>query len=204
MFNDGLDRGETGAAGDQQHWLFGILAQVETTMRTIETHHVAFFQLIEYVLGKLPARNMPDMQLQTRIVVRRIGQREGATAAFLEQNFDVLPCEVLQALIRRQLEFDDHHVGRGARQLLYACRKSLGRYLLRRAQFTALNEQIAARLGATEQRTASQPIGLTQRIPLCSAVIEPLYLNTSWYTSSEIFGINARTRWSFRFINGMM
>ena len=67
MFDDGLDRCKTSARSDQQHRLCGILTQVETAMRPVDTQNVALLHGVEHMIGKLAARHMPDMQLLSLI-----------------------------------------------------------------------------------------------------------------------------------------
>ena len=55
---------------------------------------------------------------EQRIVFGRGSERKAAPPAVVEQEVDVLPGEILQALVRRQLERHDRNIGRDLVDLL--------------------------------------------------------------------------------------
>lgn len=100
-FGDGvldnrLDRRKTRAAGDQHNRLRRVFAQKKAAVRPVQADDVARFHGIKYLPGKLPARHLADVQMQTGIIMRRVSQRERAAPAILEQNIDILAGQELQ------------------------------------------------------------------------------------------------------------
>ena len=112
------------------------------------------------------------MQLQEGVVVRRIGQREAALLAVLEQDVDVLPGEELQALAGRQLEVDRHDVGCQALKLLDARGHGLDRNVGGRTDLLRFERQIGLRPGATEERQAGGLFLVAQRLRLGLAMVD--------------------------------
>jgi hypothetical protein len=101
-----------------------------------------------------PARYVADMQLQQRVVMRRVGQRETALLAVLEQNIDVLPGEELQALVGRQSQMHVDHIRCQTLHFLDARRQGFDRNIGRSADLLAFQLEIRLRLGAAKEREA--------------------------------------------------
>lgn len=91
---------------------------------------------------------------------------------FFEQDLDVLPGQELQPFAGWELEFDDHHIGRGARHLLHAHRQGLDGQVTRRAHFAYFDFQVALRLGTAEQREPVTPVVLAQSMKLRLSVVD--------------------------------
>ena len=116
--------------------------------------------------GKETAGYVTDVQLQSGVVVRRVGQRESSPTTFLQQDLDVLPGQELHPLAGRELDFDDHHVARGARHFLHAHRQGLDRQVARRTHFADFDVQVAPCLGAAEQGETVASVVFAQRVKL--------------------------------------
>ena len=158
VLDDRLDRREAGAAGDEDDRLVRLLAQVERAERPFEAQDLAPLELVEELVGEEAAGHVPDVQLEQRVVVRRRREREAAPPAVLQQEVDVLAGEVLQALVRRQLERDDRDVGR---RPCRSTRSRQGRRRIwmspaRRTSRTSMHE-VGQRLRAAEEREALAP-----------------------------------------------
>ncbi len=67
--------------------------------RSFEAQDVLDLHGREDLLGKGATRNEADVQLEQLVLVRRVGQREGAPLAVGKQKLDVLAGEELQALV---------------------------------------------------------------------------------------------------------
>src|SRR5215472_12512184 len=106
-----LDRREAGAACHENHGLVGILAQIEHAIRTFETQDLAPLVLVEELGAEISAWNVADVQIEQRIILRRSRDGEAASTPVAQQQIDVLPREVLQALVGWKLERDDRNVG---------------------------------------------------------------------------------------------
>src|SRR5574343_740455 len=171
MLDDGLDRCEAGAAGEQDHRLGRILAQVEAAVWAVETQDVTHLHGREHLVGELAARYVADMQLQQRIVVRRIGQRETALLAVLEQDVDILAGEELQAFAGRQAQVQLDDVRRQAFQFFDARGQGFDRDLRARGDLLALNDQVGLRLGAAIKRQAGGFFVVLQGVRLGLAVV---------------------------------
>ena len=147
-----LDRRETGAAGDEDDRLVRFLAQEERAERPFEAQDLAALVLVEELVREMPAGHVPDVQLEQRVVVRRRGERKAAAAAVLQQEVDVLAGEILQALVRRQLDLDDRDVRRRLVDRLDAARKLPDLDVAGAANLLHLEHEIGQRLRAAEER----------------------------------------------------
>ena len=72
---------------------------------------MSFSFICENTCSRTGRREPDGYAAEQRVVVRRIGEREAAPAAVLEQDIDVLSGEKLQAFAGGQLQPDDHDVG---------------------------------------------------------------------------------------------
>ncbi len=115
---------------------------------------------------------MADVQLQQGIVVRRIGQREAALPAVLEQDVDILSGEELQAFAGRQFQVDCHDVGRQPFDLLDARGQGLDRDVACRAKLPALQRQIGLCPGAAEECQAVGLFRVAERLRLCLPIVD--------------------------------
>src|SRR3989338_9877765 len=91
IFDDRLDRRETGAIGDENDRLVRAFAQPEFAEWALETQDIALFHFVEHILRESSALDLADMQLEEFAVVRRVGQREIARLLVFRQERDVLP-----------------------------------------------------------------------------------------------------------------
>ena len=161
VLDDRLDRREAGAAGDEDDRLVGVLAQVERAERAFEAQDLAPLVRREQRIGEEPARRVPDVQLEQLVGVRRRREREAAPVAVLQQEVDVLAGEVLQPLVRRQLELDDRDVGRRLVDRLDAARQPLDLDVARAADLAHLDDEIGP--AAARRRTARGPCAFRRR-----------------------------------------
>src|ERR1035437_9213778 len=60
VFDDRLDRGEAGAAGDEDDRLVRVFAQKKSTKRTPEAQDVALFHDLKHMMGECAARDVAD------------------------------------------------------------------------------------------------------------------------------------------------
>src|SRR5437660_8745505 len=104
MLDDGLDRREARAAGDEDDRLVGLFAEVERAERSFEAENLASLVLRKQRVGKETARHVADVQLEQLVGMRRRGERKTAALAVLQQQVDVLAGEKLQSLVGGQLE----------------------------------------------------------------------------------------------------
>ena len=104
VLDDALDRGKAGAAGDEQDGFAAFFPQEKGAQRALKPQDFLGFHLVEHILGKRTTRDMPDMQLQEAVVMRRVGQAKAAALAILEHDVDVLPGKELQTLTGGQFE----------------------------------------------------------------------------------------------------
>src|SRR5688572_10358620 len=125
MLEDRLDRRESRAGGNQHDGLRRILAQEERAERCLEAQDVALLHFPENMVGELPAGDMPHVQLDELVIVRRIAHGEAAPRAVLEEELEVLAGEELEPLRGRQLQVNHHDVVGNALHALNAA----GQYL---------------------------------------------------------------------------
>ena len=154
VLDDCLDRGESGAAGEQHHGLVAVLAQEEGAVRPLEAQDVARLHLFEHLVGEQSARQVAHVDLQQAVVMRRSGHGIAAPLAVLEQELDILPGQVVQALVCRELEGNHRHVRCGLFDGLHAAGQNLDLLVLDRADLAAFDDDVAQRAGNAEQRQA--------------------------------------------------
>ena len=142
VFHDCLDRGEAGAAGDEDDWLVRVFAQKKSAERASEAQDVALFHDLKYMMGKCAARDVADVQFEKLIVVRCIGQRETTRLLILEQNVDVLSGQELQTLIGGQLEREHHYIRRGLFHFLHAAWHGFHWNVFERIHFAAFDGEV--------------------------------------------------------------
>src|SRR6266511_2292794 len=118
VLDDRLDRRKARAAGDQDDRLVGLLAQIERPQRPFEAQDFAALEFVEELTAEQATRYVAHMQFEQRVVFGRGSKRKAPPPAVLEQEVDVLPGEILQALVRRQLERHNRDVGRDLVDLL--------------------------------------------------------------------------------------
>ncbi len=111
------------------------------------------------------------MQLQERVVVRRVRHREAAADAVRQHEVDVLAGEKLQPLVGGKLEVQDHHIGRGALHFVHAGGQPLDLDVLDRVDLAALDHDVGERAGLAEQRHAGVLFGVGQGVLLVLAVV---------------------------------
>src|SRR6185295_17390238 len=75
-----------------------------------DAQDLATLELVEQLPAEITARDVPDMQVEQRIVLGCRGDRKAAPPPVLEQKIDVLPRQVLQPVVRRKLQRDDGYV----------------------------------------------------------------------------------------------
>ncbi|CAM2158584.1 hypothetical protein PT2222_40385 [Paraburkholderia tropica] len=109
VLDDRLERREAGARREQHDGLVRILAQEEGAERRFEAQDVALFHLREDVVGELAAGHVADVQFERTFLVRGARHRVAAARAVLEDEFEVLAGQILEALVGGQLqpEHDD-------------------------------------------------------------------------------------------------
>ena len=112
------------------------------------------------------------MQLQHRVVMRCIGEREAAAQAAFGENVDVLPCKKLQSFAGRQPQVNPRHVGCKTFEFLHAARQRAYLNIFDRADFAALNHHIGHGFGLTEQRVTPFLVGVGEGRFLKHAVID--------------------------------
>ena len=115
---------------------------------------------------------MAHVQLHELVVVRRVAHREAAPRAVLQQQVDVLPGQELQALVRRQLQVEDHHVVGRALHPLHPRRQLLDRDVPRASHLARLDDDIAERLRLAEERVTLLALGGGEDLLGIAAVIE--------------------------------
>ena len=119
-------------------------------MRAVEAQDVAQLHGRENLVGEHAARHVADVQLEEGIVMRRVGQREAAPPAVLEQDVDILPGEELQAFGGGQAEVHFDDVRRQAFELLDPRRQGLDRDVGARGQLLAFERQVRLWPGTAE------------------------------------------------------
>src|SRR6202030_1930808 len=116
--------------------------------------------------------NVADVQLEQRVIFRRVGERKAPPSSVLEQEIDVLPGEILQSLVRRKLERNDGDIGSCLVDLFDAARQLPDLNVAGSANFTDFEDEIGQRLADAQQREAFAFIGLGQRGGQMSAVVD--------------------------------
>ena len=167
-----LDRGKPGPAGDEDHRLVAVLAQVERAERTFEAENFAALERREQRIGEQPARRVPDVQLDELVGMRRRGDREAAPVPVLQQEIDVLAGQVLQPLARRQLELDDGDVGHGLVDRFDPARQPLDLDVPGTTHLAHLDDEIRARTGDAKQRDPAALLVVGQRRWLVRAEVD--------------------------------
>ena len=167
-----LDRREAGAARDEHDRLVRLLAQVERAERPLEAQDLAALVLREQRVAEEPARDVPDVEFEQTVVVRRRREREAAPLAVLQQEVDVLAGEELQALVGGQLQPDDRDVGRGLVDRLDAAGEALDLDVAGAPHFPHFDREVGARLRAAEEREPRPLLVLGQRGCLVRAVVD--------------------------------
>ena len=150
----------------------GLLAQIERAERPLETEDLASLVLGEQRVGEKAVGNVADVQLEQLVVVRRRGQRKAAALAVLQQEVDVLPREILQALVGRQLDPDDRDVGRDLLDRLDAAWQALDLDVAGAPHFAHFDDEVGLRRGAAEERQARALLVFGQRRLLVRAVVD--------------------------------
>ena len=97
---------------------------------------------------------MANVQLDQVVVMWRIGDRECAALAVLEQEFDVLAGQKLQPLGLRQLQFQFHDVVRQQFHRFDAAGQGLDFHVTTGADFTHHDAEVAFGTGLAEHRLA--------------------------------------------------
>jgi hypothetical protein len=172
VLDDRLDRREAGAPGDEDHRLVGVLAQVEAAERALEAQDLAPVIAREQRVGEQPARRVPDVELEQSIGVRRGRDREASPMPVLQQEVDVLAGQVLQAFARRQLQPHDGDVGGGLVDRLDPAGQPLDRDVSRTPHFAGLDDEVAPRARAAEERVALPLLVVGQGGRLARAVVD--------------------------------
>jgi len=172
VFDDGLDRCEARTTSDQNHRLVGVLAQVKRSQRPFQAEDLAPLVLRKQEVGEEPSRDMPDVEFEELVVVRRSRQRKAASLAVLEQEVDVLARQVLQPFGGRQLDAHDGDVGRRALDGFDAAGQPLDRDVARAAHFAHFDGEVGQRPGAAEERHAHPFLVLGQRGCLMRTVVD--------------------------------
>ena len=109
VLDDALHRRESRCARNEEDGAVAVL-QDEAAERPFEAHRVPEAHALEYMAGEAPAGNAPHVQFDRVVLVRRIGEGEGAPRAVLEHDVDVLAGGELQRPFLRQGEAHAHHV----------------------------------------------------------------------------------------------
>ena len=99
MFDQRLDRRETGAARNEDHGPFGVLARHESSKRAFHAQRRAIRQIRENAMREIAAGDMAHMQLDLRPGVRRIGDRERTAFAARQQHVQVLAGQAIERCI---------------------------------------------------------------------------------------------------------
>jgi hypothetical protein len=102
--------------------------------------------------------------------VRRGRHRVAAARAVLQEELDVLAGVVLEAVVGRQLQLDDHDVVRGAGQAADAHRQLLDRQRVGGGHLARLEHQVAASGGAAGQHEAGGFLLGAERLGLVPAM----------------------------------
>jgi hypothetical protein len=172
VLDDRLDRSEAGAAGDEDDRLVRFLAQEERAERTFEAKDLATSVFVEELVGEVPAGDVANVQLEQRVVVRWRRKGKAAAAAVLQQEIDVLPGQILEPLVRRQLDLDDRHIRRGLVDRFDAAGKLPDLDVAGAANFPDLEHEIGQRLRAAEESEPLLLLDFGQRRRLMRSVVD--------------------------------
>ena len=143
----------------------------EGAERPFEAQDILLLHLLEYVLAKRAAV-VPQVQLQERVVVRCVRHREAAADLVGEYQVYVLPGEELQPFVGRELEMQQHDVGRRTLHFHHARGHHLDLDALhRRADLAAFDHEIARRPRLAEQCHAGVFFRLGHGVFLVGAVV---------------------------------
>src|SRR5205814_3559990 len=152
VFDHGFDRREAGAAGEKYDRLVRFLAQEKRAERALEAQDFPALELHEQLIGEKTARHVPDVEVEQRIVFRRRGDGKAAPAAVLEQEIQVLPGQVLKALVGGKLERYDGDVLRDLDDLFDSTWELADLYVADAAHLAHLHLQIRSGPGDAQQR----------------------------------------------------
>src|SRR5471030_561719 len=172
VLDDGLDRRETGARGQEHHRLVAVVAHEEGAMRTLEAQDVALLHRAEHLVGEQAAGQGADVQRERFVSFRRGVHAVAAALAVAQHEFDILAGAVLQLFMGRQLQRDDDHVRRQLLDAAHARRHFLDREVAAAGHFARLDHQVAVRGGAAEQRVAQRLFLRRQRALLVRLVAD--------------------------------
>ena len=172
VLDDGLDRCEAGARGDEDDGLFRTLAQEEGPERRLEAQDVLLLHLAEDVVGELPAGDVAHVDLDQFGIVRRVAHREAAARAITQQELEVLAGEELQLFTRRELELQHDHVVGELLQAVHAAGQGLHLDVAGLADHARFERAVGQGRGLAEQRLAVFALGGRQRLFLVLAVVD--------------------------------
>jgi hypothetical protein len=131
-----------------------IIGLSECSEWSFETQYVFFLHVAEHVFGESAMRHVSDMQLDKLVIVRGVGHRIAAPLAITQKNVDVLTREKLQALVRRQLQFEYHDIFGHLVYLLNAAWKPSDLQCADTVDFACFYDQITGWSGLAKQRVA--------------------------------------------------
>ena len=151
MFDDGLDWRKAGATSQHDDRFLRVFTQEKAAMRAVEAQDVAYFHARKHLVGEQSAGHVADVQLQQRVIMRGVGQRETSLLAILEQDVDVLTGEELQALGGGEFEIQGDDIRRQFFQPFNARGQGFDRNVTGHADLFAFDAQIGLRTGTAEE-----------------------------------------------------
>src|SRR6185295_3303436 len=167
-----LDRCEAGAAGDEDDRLVRVFAQKEIAERPLDSQDLAALEFVEQLAAEIPAGDVPDMQVEQRVVLGRGRDRETAPATVLEQKIDVLAGQVLQTVVRGKLQGDDRDVGGDLVDLFDPAGQLADPDVAGLSHFAYFDDEVGLRPGDTKQRIALSFVCIGQRARLVVPIVD--------------------------------
>jgi hypothetical protein len=123
-------------------------------------------------VGELAAGHVPHVQLDLVGRVRRAGHRVAAARAVLQDQLDELAGEELQPLVGGQLQAHHRHVRGDALDRRDPARHLADRHVAGRGDHPRLDDEVAGRLRAAQQREAALGLLGAQRVGLVRALLD--------------------------------
>ena len=125
-------------------------------------HFHRWFRHAKNAVGEQPAGCVSNVQLDERIIMRRVGHGETAPLAVFQQKFDVLPRLKLQPIVCGQLEAHDGDVIDHAIKMLNAAWQRLHNDVAGFAHITRFNGDVPHGTRHAKQRFSLEAFKLWQ------------------------------------------